>query len=154
MRERLFKNEAEFTKWLTEQAHKEEWMVARFHRLPTPGPGGQWRTPVGADGKGWPDLILVRERVIAAELKIAPNKPDVNQLRWIEALREAGLETYVWTDRMCDEIVRTLTVQLDPQRMARLLLAADGDIDHSVSVAKLLATKEGGRSHEGATGLR
>jgi len=55
-----------------------------------------WRTPVSADGKGFPDLILVRERVIVAELKSDNGATAPEQKRWLEDFRGAGIETYIW----------------------------------------------------------
>lgn len=45
---------------------------------------------------GFPDLVLVRDRVIFAELKVATGKVSHHQRRWLELLRRAGQETYVW----------------------------------------------------------
>ena len=53
-------------------------------------------TPVGADGKGFPDLVLVRERVIYAELKAKSGSIRPDQKIWIERLQQAGAEVYVW----------------------------------------------------------
>jgi hypothetical protein len=46
--------------------------------------------------KGFPDLVLVKHRIIFAELKIGKKVPTEAQRQWIIALREAGAETYVW----------------------------------------------------------
>ena len=45
---------------------------------------------------GFPDLILVRDRLIAAELKTARGRVTPAQTDWLEALAAAGVETYVW----------------------------------------------------------
>ena len=48
---------------------------------------------------GFPDLVLIRrERLVAAELKVGKNKPTKAQLDWLEAFAGAGAETYVWYD--------------------------------------------------------
>ena len=44
---------------------------------------------------GWPDLFLVRERPVALELKATKGRTSPKQELWIEALRRAGIETYV-----------------------------------------------------------
>lgn len=44
---------------------------------------------------GFPDLVLVRERVLWLELKVHPNKPTAEQLRWIDALKAAGQWAWV-----------------------------------------------------------
>lgn len=70
------------------------WRVAHFRPALTKH---GWRTPVQADGKGYPDLTLVRERIIFAELKRQGEKPSVEQQQWLDALRAAGCEVYLWT---------------------------------------------------------
>ena len=44
---------------------------------------------------GFPDLVLVRERVIWAELKFGNNATTQSQEDWLSALRAAGQEVYV-----------------------------------------------------------
>lgn len=44
------------------------WTVAHFRPAQT---SKGWRTPVAADGAGFPDLLLVRDRVLYVELKAA-----------------------------------------------------------------------------------
>src|SRR5581483_5023024 len=60
---------------------------------------------------GFPDLVLVRERVVYAELKTMNGRLTDRQRDWIAALRDAGAEAYVW--RPCcwnaDDILRTLS---------------------------------------------
>jgi hypothetical protein len=45
---------------------------------------------------GFPDLVLVRERVIFAEIKRETGQPSAEQYEWLEALAEAGQEVYLW----------------------------------------------------------
>lgn len=45
---------------------------------------------------GLPDLLLVRERVLWAELKRESGKVSSEQLEWIHALIAALQEVYVW----------------------------------------------------------
>lgn len=78
------------------------WKVARFPKVPVAYPGQpvRWMTPVAADGKGWPDLVLVRDRIIAAEIKAAETGGMVvspEQRDWLRAFRIAGAEAVVWT---------------------------------------------------------
>lgn len=55
-----------------------------------------WRTPMGADGNGWPDLTLVKgDRLIFAELKSAKGRLTLEQVNWLEALGVPA-ESYVW----------------------------------------------------------
>jgi hypothetical protein len=148
MPERLFKNEREFTRWFTEHAVAHGWKVAHFgNTVKWVRRKDEWTVIPDADAAGFPDLVCARERLLVAELKIAPNKPTAKQIDWLEALNEAGVETHVWTDRQVDEIERVLRTQIEPKRMARLYLASDGNVNHSVAVAQLLAHTEGGRPH-------
>ena len=53
-----------------------------------------WVTPVAGDGKGWPDLTLVRardRRLIFAELKRETEDPEAEQVAWLEALSALGM---------------------------------------------------------------
>lgn len=49
--------------------------------------------------KGFPDLVLVREHVIFAELKTDRGRLSVDQRRWLEALRAAGQIAELWRPR-------------------------------------------------------
>jgi len=87
-------------------AHLYGWKVAYFRPARTEK---GYRTPVGADGKGWPDLILVRlERLIAAELKVGSRRATLEQLEWLERLRMAGAETYIWRETDLEAIKQIL----------------------------------------------
>ena len=55
-----------------------------------------WRTPVQADGAGFPDLVLVRERVVFVELKSDTGRLADQQAGWLQALVEAGCEVHLW----------------------------------------------------------
>jgi hypothetical protein len=47
---------------------------------------------------GFPDLVLCRPpRVVFAELKREGERPRLEQREWLEALAQAGAETYLWT---------------------------------------------------------
>jgi VRR-NUC domain len=52
---------------------------------------------VAADGKGFPDLLLVRDRVIVAEIKGDSDRMRPEQREWLSAFRLAGVAAYVWT---------------------------------------------------------
>jgi hypothetical protein len=45
---------------------------------------------------GYPDLTMVRERVVFAELKVGRGRVTHAQTRWLERLQRAGAEAYVW----------------------------------------------------------
>lgn len=53
---------------------------------------------------GFPDLVLVRENVLFAELKVGNNKPTPAQRHWLSKLAEAGAWVQIWTDDMMDII--------------------------------------------------
>ena len=57
---------------------------------------------------GFPDLVMVRERVVYAELKKQSGKVSPEQQVWIDALRAAGEEVYVWRPSDWDEICKIL----------------------------------------------
>lgn len=61
---------------------------------------GRWVTPVGADGKGYPDLTAVGPGgVIWRELKTDTGRLSDEQRLWIRRLVEAGADVAVWRPR-------------------------------------------------------
>jgi hypothetical protein len=77
-------------------AHLTGWRAAHFRPAET---GKGWRTPVQGDAKGWPDLTLVRERIVYAELKVYGRPLRSEQAAWLDALARAGAaEVYVWDE--------------------------------------------------------
>lgn len=89
-------------------ARMKGWMVAHFR--PARTKDGRILTPVGYDGAGFPDLVLVGNgRVIFAELKTDTGRLSPRQKRWLEALEDAKVETAVWRPRDWQEIVRVLS---------------------------------------------
>ena len=83
------------------------WKVAHFRPM-FDAKHKRWRTPATRDGVGFPDLILVRERVIFAELKSGSGQPVGKQLRWLHWLATAGAECYIWRDDDYDAVVAIL----------------------------------------------
>ena len=57
-----------------------------------------WRTAGSYDAQGYPDLTLVRDRVLWVEVKTERGRVRPEQELWLEALREAGAEAYVWRE--------------------------------------------------------
>lgn len=56
--------------------------------------------------KGWPDLVLVRERILFRELKRQfRSELTKDQARWLAILRAAGQDAGVWRPRMYDEVI-------------------------------------------------
>ena len=66
---------------------------------------------------GLPDLILVGNRVLFAELKVRRNRPTAEQTEWINALRNAGQEAVVWWPEQWPSVEKRLR-DLSPRRMA------------------------------------
>ncbi len=83
-------------KGIIEVARRFGWKVA--HTPPIQTERG-WRTAVAADGKGFPDLLMVRERVLVAEIKGDGDRLTEEQAAWIAAFASAGVEAHVWTPK-------------------------------------------------------
>ena len=87
--------EAELQAAVIDTAHLFGWKVAHFR--PAQNSRGDWRTPVAADGKGFPDLVLASARgVVFVELKSARGRLSDEQQGWVDTLRDAGAATHVW----------------------------------------------------------
>ena len=84
----------ELQRAIIELARRLGWRVAHFPPVPTER---GWRTPVAADGTGFPDLVLVRDRVIVAEIKGDSDRVRQEQEQWLSAFRLAGISAHVWT---------------------------------------------------------
>ncbi len=96
-----YEKEAAFQAAVIEFAQMLGWKVAHFRAARTKD---GWRTPVAADGAGWPDLVLVRDRVIFAECKTGRGHLGLNQVEWFQRLDRADAEAYVWRPSGWDEI--------------------------------------------------
>jgi len=97
--------ESELQENVVKMAHLLRWRVAHFR--PAQNASGRWRTPVAADGAGFPDLVLARDRiVIFAELKADGGRLSDAQRDWLAALPDS----YLWrpSDWKSGEIERTL----------------------------------------------
>lgn len=90
--------EDEFMNNVIELAHIRGWLVAHFRSVRIVRRDGStfWATPVQADGKGFVDLELCRDRVVHIELKKAGGTRSPEQLMWAERLLSAGAEYYCW----------------------------------------------------------
>lgn len=75
---------------------------------------------------GWPDLALVRDRLILVELKREKGRLTAAQKRWIGWLLEANVETYVARPADLDDLAAVLrhrgSVWASPAWDARLRL--------------------------------
>jgi hypothetical protein len=97
--------ERHFQEQVIDLARLYGWRVAHFRPAQT---AKGWRTPVSADGKGFPDLVLVRDRVIFAELKGELGRLTSDQRNWVGNLDRAGAEVHVWRPIDLEEIECTL----------------------------------------------
>jgi hypothetical protein len=79
-------------------AHSKGYLVAHFHAVRI-AERNRTITPVGADGKGFPDLMLVGRKVIAIEVKGTGDSLRPEQVIWLQAFEKAGIETLVLTPR-------------------------------------------------------
>jgi hypothetical protein len=90
--------------------HIFKWRVAHFRPALT---SKGWRTPVQADGKGWPDLFATRgPRAIVAELKSEKGRPTPEQEQWLADLASVPcIEVFVWrpSDWVSGEISRIIS---------------------------------------------
>jgi hypothetical protein len=57
---------------------------------------------------GFPDLVLVRDRVVFAELKTERGKPTSSQNLWVGKLVRAGAEVHVWRPSDWPDVVLAL----------------------------------------------
>ena len=62
--------------------------------------------------EGFPDLVLVREAIVVAELKLAGETPTAAQTAWLRAfVRCRHSEVYLWRPEMWPAITQRLTRQ-------------------------------------------
>jgi hypothetical protein len=92
--------EAEFQKQVIGLAHLFGWRVAHFRAVKTPT---GYRTPVAADGAGFPDLVLAKAGlIIFAELKTEKGRVSDAQKAWLKELQGAGERVLVVVWRPSD----------------------------------------------------
>lgn len=89
--------EKELQKAVVETAHRFGWMVAHFGKAIGGHGAERWITPAAYDAKGFPDLVLVRERLIFRELKTG-SALSASQIQWIDWLQTAGQDASVWSE--------------------------------------------------------
>ncbi len=104
-------SERDFQEQIIDLAHLLGWRVAHFRPART---AKGWRTPVEADAKGFPDLVLLRPpRLIFAELKRDGGKASSSQRDWLFELAECNadedrFEVCLWRPSDWAEIKRAL----------------------------------------------
>ena len=105
-------SEKQFQGQVISLLHLNGYRVAHF--TPALNARGQWRTPIAADGKGFPDLVAVRPnepdhhrdgRVLFIELKSDVGRLSKEQRDWSADLLSSGAEAYVWKPKDWDTIV-------------------------------------------------
>lgn len=60
---------------------------------------------------GFPDLVLVRDSVVFAELKTETGRVSAAQANWQKRLEDAGAEHHLWRPSDWDAIVARLTMR-------------------------------------------
>jgi VRR-NUC domain len=101
-------DERSFQDAVVEVARLAGWRVAHFRAARTKD---GWRTPVTADGAGWPDLVCVRPpRLIFAELKSETGRLRRHQSEWLDVLRLLPYaEVFLWRPSDWEMLVEVLT---------------------------------------------
>jgi hypothetical protein len=87
--------EAELMAAVIDLAHLYGWRCAHFRPAMT---SKGWRTPVGADGAGFPDLLMVHlkwNQMICAELKGTGGRTTIAQETWLTSM-PSWCEVHVW----------------------------------------------------------
>ena len=100
-------DERDFTGQIIELAHIYHWRVAHFRAAITQH---GWRTPVQADGAGFPDLVLVRPpKCLFVELKSDTGQISRGQEEWLRELGAClGISVCIWRPSQWEEIVEIL----------------------------------------------
>lgn len=82
-------SEADWQAQVIDVAHLFGWRCAHFRAAKT---DRGWRTPVQADGAGFPDLVLVRgPELLVVELKAQRGRLSVAQTVWLDAFGEVAV---------------------------------------------------------------
>lgn len=102
--------EKDFMAQVLELARILGWRAAHFRPALT---ARGWRTPVQADGAGFPDLLLTRgDRLLAVELKRERGGVlSADQAAWLAALEAAGVECHLWRPSDWPQLQATLQAQ-------------------------------------------
>lgn len=99
--------EESFLRQILLLARIKGWRSAHFRPART---AHGWRTPVSGDGKGFPDLVLVKgKKLLFVELKLDRGKTSPEQEQWLRSLAAAGVKVAVWRPRDWNIIVEALS---------------------------------------------
>ena len=98
--------ETEFQAFVVKAAHAAGWLVAHFRKARIRRADGSiyYATPAAVEGVGWPDLVLVKRRVLYREVKTERGVVSPDQQAWLDALGAAGADAKVWRPRDLEEI--------------------------------------------------
>ena len=101
-------SEKAFSKQVVDYANLRGWRCAHFR--PALTADGKWVTPVAAQGVGFPDLVCVRGgKVLWVELKAGKGRLRPEQKVWLDSLRAAGQEVYVWHPKDWEQLAEVLS---------------------------------------------
>jgi len=102
--------EAQWQEWVISEAHLHHWRVAHFRpvRIQRANGSTYYETPVAADGKGYPDLVLAKHRILFVELKRENGVLDPAQKEWEKAVRTGKGEWFTWRPSDRENISRIL----------------------------------------------
>lgn len=101
--------EREFQKIVLDLFFRYGWKTAHFDA--SVRVVGKERRFVGDKGSaGFPDIVAARDtRVIFAELKSENGRVSGNQREWLDLLRLAGMEVYLWYPSDLVSIAKTIS---------------------------------------------
>ena len=98
--------EQAFLDWILHEAKKAGWKRAHFRAARTKK---GWVTPVSADGKGFPDVLLLKDkRLVVVEAKSESGKLSPSQYDWLEKFGRAKAEVFCWTPSDRETILEVL----------------------------------------------
>jgi hypothetical protein len=97
----LAMTEAQWQATVVELATRRGWLTYHVHDPRRSNPG-------------FPDLVLVKERVVFAELKAQKGRLTEQQSIWQIALRVAGAEAYCWRPSDWPQVEQTLRRRAEP----------------------------------------
>jgi len=104
-------SEATFQQRLIKALQENGWKVCEFRKARIKKGGiDVYRTPFGADGMGFPDLIAARPpRVLFIENKSDSGQASPEQIKWLLLLSKCqGVETYCWQPAHWDTIYEVI----------------------------------------------
>lgn len=92
---------------IIEVGHTFGWRFAHFRSIYN-GRTKRWETPVGGDGMGFPDLVIVhpeRGELYYREIKAQYEKVRPQQQQWGDWLLSAGQDWAIWRPKQWDETI-------------------------------------------------